>query len=681
MTLPKPVRWILWGIAGLISIILILVTVLALVRIPIDLTAHKGVLEKIASDVIGRQVTIDSNIKVTTSLRPIFTIGGLRLSNPAGFTSGDYARMQRARLQIRTLPLLAKKVHVEDFSVAGLALFLEENEAGAVNWIFSEPVPSTEENLTTPTPQKLLTSITSDTLVVKKIDLRDISVSFRKAESSDPLEFKIDVCTGSALVGKPFHLDLKGALLNEPFATSINVASLDEFLEHNRSWTEIETDIANARLKLTGNINLATASRSLRLSVAVEGKQLERFNQMLRLDLPPVPSYRARSTLTLIKDRLELTDVELYVSDSKLHGRLTAVATDERPKVVIDLRSPLIQINDFVFPDWSPRTNIADTTQQPKTIDESEEKIGQRIDTTSTQSIAKLLAPESLKRLNARLQISAKQVLSGEDQLGSGHLAIELKEGRITVDPLELNLPGGSLRYAVSIKPDPKKSNAWIRAKIENFDFGVLVHRTDPTSNMGGTLDLDVELKTEAATLNDIMANGNGHFDFSAHPKNFRAGILDLWAVNLLVTVVARSDKDQSQIECLIGRWSMKDGYLKPDAFVVDTSRMRICGTGWVDFKKEEVNLRVAPVPKKPAFFSLATPIGVKGKFSDFKLGIVPGGLLGTSVRFITSPIHVPIARLAGISLPKDGSDVCGMPLGPNDRPSKPPAGCSRFYK
>ena len=681
MTLPRPVRWVLWGIAGLVSIILILVTVLAFVRIPIDLTSHKGVLEKIAADVIGRPVIIDKTIKVTTSLRPIFTIEGLRLGNPAVFASGDFARMKRARLQIRTLPLLAKKVQVDNFSVAGLALLLEENKAGAVNWIFSEPVPSAEEKLTTPASQKLLTSITSDTLVVKKIDLRDISVSYRRADSSDPLEFKIDVCTGSALVGKPFHLDLKGALLNEPFATSINVASLEEFLEHNRSWTEIETDIANARLKLTGNIDLATASRSLRLNVAVEGKQLERFNQMLKLDLPPVPSYGARSTLILNKGRLELTDMELYISDSKLHGRLAAMASDNRPKVVINLRSPLIQINNFIFPGWSPRTNTADTNRRSKNIDEIKETTGPQFDTTTTQSIAKLMAPESLNKLNARLQITAEQVLSGEDQLGSGHMTIELKEGRITVDPLELNLPGGSLRYAVSVKPGPKKSNAWMRANIENFDFGVLVSRVDPTSNMGGTLDLNIELKTKAAALKDILTNGNGHFDFSARPKNFRAGILDLWAVNLLVTVVARSDKDQSQIECLIGRWSMKDGYLKPDAFVVDTSRMRICGNGWVDFKKEEVNLSVTPVPKKPEFFSLATPIGVTGKFSDFKLGIVPGGLLGTSVRFITSPIHVPIARLAGISLPKDGSDICGMPLGPNDRPNKPPAGCSGFYK
>ena len=118
---------------------------------------------------------------------------------------------------------------------------------------------------------------------------------------------------------------------------------------------------------------------------------------MLKLDLPPVPSYGARSTLILSKGRLELTDMELYISDSKLHGRLAAMASDDRPKVVIDLRSPLIQINNFIFPGWSPRTNTADTNRRSKNIDEIKETTGPQFDTTTTQSIAKLMAPESLK--------------------------------------------------------------------------------------------------------------------------------------------------------------------------------------------------------------------------------------------------------------------------------------------
>ena len=76
-------------------------------------------------------------------------------------------------------------------------------------------------------------------------------------------------------------------------------------------------------------------------------------------------------------------------------------------------------------------------------------------------------------------------------------------------------------------------------------------------------------------------------------------------------------------------------------------------------------------------FFSLATPLEVSGKFSDFGVGIQTGGLFGTAINFVTSPVHVPFRRLAGEGLPGDGSDVCTMTIGPADRSTKSPAGCS----
>jgi len=676
MAIPKPIRGLLWGTLALIGLIVVSIALLAFVHIPIDLTAHKAVFETIASQAINRPVTIDTSIKVATSLWPAFTIEGLRIGSPPDFQASDLARMQRARLQVRILPLLAMKIHVQEFSVAGLSLFLEENKAGAVNWTFGKSEAAAEKPSAAPAsaPQPPKMTITSDSLLVKRIDLSDISVVYRSATDL-PLEFNLDRCTGSVLIGQPLRLDLAGTLLAEPFTASVEVASLQEFFDHNRSWTELAIDIANASLKLSGNVDLATASRSLQLKATLAGQQLDHFNRMFQLDLPPVPEYGLTSVLTWTRGRLELSDLELRVSDSRLLGRMAVIKTDRQPQIDIELQSPMIQIDDFTFPDWTPRADEPPDGEVPAADEKADNTTHARIPG------AKLLAPESLKTINARLKVSAEQILSGDDPLGSGHMTAELKDGRITIEPLELNLPGGSLHYSMSVKPDPKKSDAWVQAKIDNFDFGVLVHRVDPTSNMGGTFDLDMALKTEAATLDDVLANGNGHFDFSARPRNFRAGILDLWSVNLLVAVVARSDENQSNIECVIGRWSMKDGRLQPEALVIDTTRMRICCSGWVDFKQEEVNLKMAPVPKKPAFFSLATPIGVQGKFSDYKLGIIPGGLLGTSLRFVFSPIHVPIARLAGPSLPADGADVCGLPIGAGARPISLPAGCRSYFK
>jgi uncharacterized protein involved in outer membrane biogenesis len=656
MPLSKPVRWIIYGAVGLTALTLILLAVLALVKIPINLKSQKALVEEITSSAIGRKVSIDKQIQVTTSLWPVFTIEGLRIGNPKNFKSGDFARMESARVQVGVIPLLLGKVHVKDFSTKGLHIFLKVDEKGAVNWTFNQ----SSSNVVKITDKDGLTlqqdsiQFSSDTLVVDKINLNRISVSYLEPDMADPFKLNIDQCTGSALVGKPLQLSLEGSFLKEPFTTALKAASLQELIEQNKSWVEIETNIANARIKLNGSIDISRMLHTLRLSVSVKGKRLESFNRMLKLDLPPLPSYGAKATLSLLKDKIELSGLKIRVGDSELVGKFTGINTGSRSKIDIDLKSSLIQINDFDFDDWSPIKESSNKSEPSEVSDvkneEDKEKMSARTPNGSevAEATLELLSPEFLKNFDARMTVSAEKVLSGADQLGNGHLIWKLKDGLISIDPLDLNVPGGSFSFAMSLKPGLKSSKAALQAKIKNFDFGILARRADPKTNMGGTFNLDVDLNSSAKNFKELLANGNGYVDFSAHPENLRAGIIDLWAINLIAGIAARSDKNQSQIECLVGRWSMKDGFLKPDAFVIDTSRMRICGKGWVNFKKEEVDLKVAPTPKKPEFFSLATPLGVHGKFADFDLGIVPGGVVATTIKFIFSPIHVPVRRLAG---------------------------------
>jgi uncharacterized protein involved in outer membrane biogenesis len=203
---------------------------------------------------------------------------------------------------------------------------------------------------------------------------------------------------------------------------------------------------------------------------------------------------------------------------------------------------------------------------------------------------------------------------------------------------------------------------------MHNFDIGILVRRSKPDSDMGGLVNLDIDVQSSAATIPELLANGNGYFDFSGELENFAAGIIDLWAVNLVAAIASSADEDQSQLNCAVGRWSLSDGILRPDAFFIDTSRIRICAKGEVDLKQEEIDLQVRPHAKRPEFFSLATPLSVRGSFSDIGIGISGAGLLGTVVRFVGSPATVPIKRVFSTEIPTDGSDVCGMPLGVADR-------------
>ena len=140
-----------------------------------------------------------------------------------------------------------------------------------------------------------------------------------------------------------------------------------------------------------------------------------------------------------------------------------------------------------------------------------------------------------------------------------------------------------------------------------------------------------------------------------------QSGVFDMWAVNLLVALVPVVDPGKaSKVNCAIGRFELNDGKLVDRTILLDTGRMRVTGKGSADFGTETLNLRLRPQAKTAQFLSLATPVQVTGTFSNFKIGVSPGDVIETVGRIATSIIWVPLQKLAGKKIPRDGSDVCG---------------------
>ncbi len=205
---------------------------------------------------LGRTVRIDDKIVITTSVRPIFSLEGLRISNPKGFEKGDFLKMKTAEIQVRLLPLLLGKLQISKFRVKGLAVMLVENKTGAVNWSTQTPEKSKSEPPPPPKPssEEDQLELTSDSLVLAKLVLEDILVDYRSPSQAEPLQFKIDECTGDMLPGRPFILSMKGKLVGEPYVTTIEIGSLQELVEDNRSRMEIKTEIAKTQFDFAGSL-------------------------------------------------------------------------------------------------------------------------------------------------------------------------------------------------------------------------------------------------------------------------------------------------------------------------------------------------------------------------------------------------------------------------------------------
>ena len=660
---------------GLFFITVLLLSILIIFKIPIDLTRFKDPVEELLSKALNRPVRIEQSVTISTSLNPYFTLRGFKIDNPEEFATDEFLSMDLARIQIELPPLLKKKLYITEIQVKGLHVTLEETSEGKVNWVFNPGDATKEEPSASPQPAEKPSRhdrISGDSLVVRRLNLEDIQVDFHQPDGEKPDTFHLKNCLGVMLPGDPLHLDIDGTFVDFDYTIDVSIGSLEELIKDNRSWVDVSSKIAGTEINFSGNVHLATAARSLALQASGQGENLASLNDLVKIDLPPLAPYRIDSRLHIQAGKIDLQKLVVQTGTSTLEG--TAKILKEGDKVITDLqlRSSLVQIDDFIFENWSwagDEETKADgeASALPEEPHIEREKDKSAADNGPAEN-KKLFNPELLAKYEFSAAIEAKNVMSGEDTLGSGRIEASLKDGRITIDPLNAQIPGGKIEMTASFKPGIEKSEADLKVEIHNFDIGILVRRSKQDSEMGGLVNLDINVQSTANSIPELLANGSGYFDFSGQLDNFGAGIIDLWAVNLVAAIVSGAEKDKSELNCAVGRWSMADGVLQSDAFFMDTSKIRICADGAVDLKEQRIDIKVKPRAKKPEFFSLATPLEVHGSFSDINIGIGSGGVIGTAIKFVASPVTVPIRRTFSGKIPADGSDVCSMELGPDGR-------------
>jgi len=673
----KFLRRLVYGIAGLIAFLALVSALIIVLELSIDLSPQKATIEAVATRALKRPVHLEGKLTLTAGLWPFIDVTEVRLGNPEGFRAGNIVRLKQARLRIGLIPLLRSRVEVRRLQLTGVTVDLEEDRTGRANWVASRAAAASGKD-----PAEKSAPLSAAALrrgagafVVESVVLEDIRIHYRNPRLTQPFELYIakGKGKGATSIDAPTELEFSGDAMGNALNARVRIGALDEFFLQNRAWMRIDTAIAQTGFSLEGAVDVSTATPQLDVKASVQGERLDSIGGLLDLDLPPVKAYRAAAHLSVQKRRAKLEALELRVGGSALNGQGSIDAAGPRLVAMLELEAPQIRLQDFDVGGWSPKPDqAAAAPAAEKKVTEPPAAAAQ-----GQKPVSKLFSPDVLGRLDARLRVRAGSVLAGKDKLGSGLLEAELKDGRISVQPLKLDVPGGTFLVNLSLKPGVKDADAGLRLLVKDYDIGVLARYRDPKTQLGGVFNLDVDLTSTAGNLDDLLAHANGYLDLSAVPENLRSGVIDLWAVNLVAAVMTRADKSASKLNCLVGRWTMRDGVLTPDVLAIDTSKIRICGKGRLDFNRHNVELVAAPVPKKPEFFNLATPFYVRGKFADFDLGVKPGELFVSALNFITSPIHVPLRRMAGEGLPQDGSDICRMAIGPRTGALAPAPGCA----
>ena len=230
----------------------------------------------------------------------------------------------------------------------------------------------------------------------------------------------------------------------------------------------------------------------------------------------------------------------------------------------------------------------------------------------------------------------------------------------LVVDPFHLEIPGGSLDVGIDYAQRETGVVAKITANVDEFDYGVLARRYSPESTVGGLIDVKANITSQAESLARLMAGANGYLAFLVRPDQLDAKVFDLWAANLITTLVPALDKkSNSKVNCVAGSFEIENGVLTQRTFTIDTSRVRVKGKARVDFDTDTLSMKMKPKSKQARFFSLGTPVGVKGTFEKPELDLSGWDITKSAFGFVFSVVTVPFKMIFSGKLPTDGTQLC----------------------
>jgi uncharacterized protein involved in outer membrane biogenesis len=425
--------------------------------------------------------------------------------------------------------------------------------------------------------------------------------------------------------GNPVKLDFTGEIDGESAQLELSSNRISEFFTNREKvHLDLTATLSHSRIKLTGDIDLPINQQTLIVDIEIKGKRLDHLNKLLGNDVPPFGPYHFSGKFNVDPKGFRVSNLKAIIGDSDLGGQVFVDSSGSKTHWDLNLISQNFQINDFEVEGFSliPKTSRAASTLSDK---KGEAKQLQEDLNKGFQE------SRDHPNIDISLQLEARQVLSGKDNLGGGKLHLQASENSLSID-----------------------------INMDKFDYGILYRQFKPDHHADGLISTRVDLQLSGSDFKHSLDHANGRFDFALWPKNIDASAINLWSVNLFLAILPELNKKESKFNCGTALLDINDGQLSEEVIFIDTSKIWMKGNLKVDFPKEHLSLVLFPTAKKAKLFGLHAPMRIKGTFSDIGVSIKPLDIVGAYFKFIASPLSAPFKRAFDTHKEEDLSKFCG---------------------
>lgn len=588
---------------------------------------------------------------------PHLIANDVRVGNPSHMKQADMAVVKQFSFSLNPLGLLHHTIGIPVLRFDAPRVDLVRTDATHYNWAYKKK--ETESQWKLDLERVVLTD--GVVRVVDAITKADVTAHVRTLANDTKYGIAFEVggsyngapVTGGGKVGQV--LSLKDQ--DTPYPVQADMRS------------------GPSRIAIEGTVTSPAKLKAVDLQLELAGRSMARLYNFTGITLPETPAFstsgRLRGELDREYGRWTYENFKGKVGSSDIHGKLVYEGGKPRGKLSGNVAS-----NKLVFEDLGPLVGADSNASKKARGVEAVQPGGKVLPVEEFRT-------ERWKAIDADVRYAADRIVR-EKTLPISKLSAHLimKDGVITLAPLDFGVAGGTLRSTIRLDGSGKAGNtiaATAKVSARHIQIKQLFPTIEQMQATVGQVNGDAQLSATGTSVAALLGSSNGEVKALVNQGTISKMLLEMAGLNVGNIVLTKLFGDKPvELNCLAADFDVKKGVMQSQVFVVDTKEAIINVNGNINLANEGMDLTIKPETKALRLFTLRAPLYVRGSFSDPDVSVDKKTLaLKAGGAAALATIAAPVAALLPLINTGPGHDSdCGKLVAlANTKPTAPPPG------
>ncbi len=623
-----------WTVGSLFLLLAVLVLIIAF----FDWNRIKPPLNAKVSEELHRPFAINGNLAVIWQREldeggwrawvpwPHVVAEDLTLGNPEWSKAPQMVSLKRVELRISPLALLAQRVRIPRIDLTEPNAALERLADGRANWTFQfDPKDPNAE------PSNWVVDIGAIGFDKGHVILNDQNLKTRLDLLIDPLGKPIPFSDivgdkaakkaeekGAAPQSYAFAFKAKGQYHGQALAGSGKIGGLLALQDASKPFPlQVQATIGDTRVELAGTLTDPLNLGALDLRMKLAGTSLGNLYPLTGVTLPDSPAYATDGHLSAqLRDpagaKFQYQDFNGKIGDSDIHGNLTYVASQPRPKLTGALVS-----NQLLFSDLAPLIGADSNAEQKARGGDSKQPADKVLPVEEFRT-------ERWRDMDADVEFTGKRIVQSADlPFTDLYTHLVLDDGRLSLEPLRFGVAGGKLDAQIRLNGQAAPLEGRAKLTARNFKLKQLFPTFELMKTSFGELNGDADIAGRGNSVAALLGSANGELKMLINDGAISRSLMEIAGLNVGNYVIGKMFGDKEvKINCAAADFGIKTGLATSRLFVFDTENAIVYIDGTANMASEQLDLTITPESKGLRLFSLRSPLYVQGKFIKPEAGV-----------------------------------------------------------